>query len=483
MNDRNNLSFNVSYKPISQDVELPNSTILYKSNVPLNTISSLSSNNLKSNETAFSLFYKRTFKKPIEEFTAEASYYMFKSVAGNDFTNNRHPYNSDVILDTVSRLEDDLNKRNYFSTKLDYVYPVGMNTKIEAGYQFYYQQMGYDFIIDNQADTNLFEYAELRNSVYGGVTLNLKKLGFQAMLRVENSHIMADSVTRPDYSCFLPSANIQYKFSASHNLKLTYNRRINRPGIYSMNPNLKIGQSYDITQGNPDLRPDYRDRLQLTYTWNFGSNYFSPYVYDEFFSDKVSSRFSIIQSPVNGSLTTLSKPFNILSGSEYGGGINAMLWYVNINARIYNGHYSEYTEGSFSIPARDYFSYAITSYAFVNFDKKKKTTAFIYLSYNGVNINAQSKTYSIPLYGLGGQWQIKDHTIGIFWLLPFSKDIRFSRTETETIAYISKNITGINMANFIMFSYSYKFNKGRNVKKLDHKVEVESDSKSQTIGR
>ena len=483
MNDRNNLSFNVSYKPIHQNVELPNSTILYKSNVPLNTISSLSSNKLKSNETAFSLFYKKTFKKPIEEFTAEASYYIFKSVAGNDFTNIRHPYNSDVGLDTVSRLEDDLNNRNYLSTKLDYVYPIGLNAKIEAGYQFYYQQMAYDFNINNQEESNLFEYAELRNSVYGGVTLNLKKFGFQAMLRVENSHIMADSVTRPDYSCFLPSANIQYKFSASHNLKLTYNRRINRPGIYDMNPYWKIGQSYDVTRGNPDLRPDYRDRLQFTYTWNFGSNYFSPYVYDEFFADKVSSRYSIIPSPVNGSWTTLSEPFNLLSGSEYGGGINAMLWYVNINARIYNGHYSKYTEGTFSIPARDYFSYAITSYAFVNFDKKKKTTAFVYLSYNGVNINAQSKTYSVPLYGLGGQWQIKDHTIGIFWLLPFSKEIKFNRTETETVAFTSENITGIDMSNFIMFSYSFKFNKGRNVKKLDHKVEVESDSKSQTIGR
>jgi outer membrane receptor protein involved in Fe transport len=485
INDKNNMSFNVSYKPISQDIEMPNSTILFKSDTPMNTISSLTNNDLRSNETSFSLFYKKTFKKPIEEFTAEASYYMFKSVAGNDFTNTRHPYNSDVILDTYSRLEDDLNKRNYFSTKLDYVYPVGMNTKIEAGYQFYYQLMTYDFKIDNKVESNLFEYAELRNSAYGGVTLNLKKFGFQAMLRVENSHIMADSVTRPDYSCFLPSANIQYKFSASHNLKLTYNRRINRPGIYSMNPYWKIGQSYDVSRGNPDLRPDYRDRLQFTYTWNFGSNYFSPYVYNEFFSDKVSSRFSIIQYPVNGSLTTttLSKPFNLLSGYEYGGGINAMLWYVNINARIYNGHYSKYTEGLFSIPARDYFSYAITSYAFVNFDKKKKTTAFVYLSYNGVNINTQSKTYSVPLYGLGGQWQIKDHTIGIFWLLPFSKDIKFSRTETETTAFASTNITGINMSNFIMFSYSYKFNKGRNVKKLDHKVEVESDSKSQTIGR
>jgi len=483
MNDKNNLSFNVSYKPIYQDVEMPNSTILYKSGTPLNTISSLSSNILNSNEASFSLFYKRTFKKPIEEFTAESSYYIFKSVTENDFANTRHPYNSEVILDTYSRLEDDLNKRNYFSTKLDYVYPVGLNAKIEAGYQFYYQLMTYDFNIDNQAESNLFEYAELRNSVYGGFTMNLKKFGFQAMLRVENSHIMADSVTRPDYSCFLPSTNMQYKFSASHNLKLTYNRRINRPGIYDMNPYWKIGQSYDVSQGNPDLRPDYRDRLQFTYTWNFGSNYFSPYVYDEFFADKVSSRYSIIQSPVNGSLTTLSKPFNLLSGSEYGGGINAMLWYVNINARLYNGHYSEYNEGSFSIPARDYFSYAITGYAFVNFDKKKKTTAFLYLSYNGVNINAQSKTYNIPIYGLGGQWQIKDHNIGIFWLLPFSKDVKFSRTETETAFYTSTNITGIDLANFIQFSYSYKFNKGRNVKKLDHKVEVESDSKSQTIGR
>jgi hypothetical protein len=31
--------------------------------------------------------------------------------------------------------------------------------------------------------------------------------------------------------------------------------------------------------------------------------------------------------------------------------------------------------------------------------------------------------------------------------------------------------------------YSYKFNKGKNVKKLDHKVDVESDSKSQSIGK
>ena len=395
----------------------------------------------------------------------------------------RYPYNSDSTLSTYTRLEDNINERNYFSIKLNYVQPLGLSAKIETGYQLYYQQMSYLFNVDNQESTNLFKYAEFRNSIYGGITCNLKKVGFQAMLRIENSHIKADSVTEPKYTCFLPSVNLQYKFSASHNLKFTYNRRINRPGIYDMDPYYKIDQNYNITQGNPNLKPDYRDRLQLTYTWNFGSNYFSPYIYQEYFSNKVGRQYLVINSPINNTLTTITKPFNLLSGYESGGGLNAMLWYININARIYKGHFNEYTGQSIVIPAVDYFSYSITSYAFATLDKNKKTTAYVFLSYNGVNMNAQSKTYSIPFYGLGVQKQIKDHSFGVFYLLPFSTNIKFSRTETETPAYNSSNTIGFDVSHYIQFMYSYKFNKGKNVKKLDRKIEVESDSKSQAIGK
>ncbi len=483
MNDKNNLSFNISYKPTYQNIDLTSETWLYKNSNPLNTVSSLTNNNLRSEETSVSLFYKKTYKKPVQEFTAEANYYRFKSNEGNDFTNTTFIYNSDSTLSTYSRLEDNVNERNYFSLKLNYVLPLGLSAKIETGYQLYYQQMSYLFNINNQESTNLFEYGEFRNSAYGGITYNLKKIGMQAMLRVENSHIKADSVTQPNYYCFLPSVNLQYKFSASHNLKFTYNRRINRPGIYDMDPYYKIGQNYDITQGNPDLKPDYRDRLQLTYTWNFGSNYFSPYIYKEYFTNKIGRRYLVINSPVNNELTTITKPFNLLSGYETGGGINAMLWFVNINARIYKGHFNEYNGQSIFIPSVDYFSYSITSYAFAPLAKNKKTTAFVFMSFNGVNRNAQSKTYSIPFYGLGMQQQIKDHSFGIFYLLPFSRNINFQKTLTQTPAYDSRNVIGFDVSNFIQFSYSYKFNKGKNVKKLDHKSDVESDSKSQAIGR
>ena len=483
INDKNNLSFNISYKPIGQDINVPGETFLYKNNIPLNTVSSLSNNNLHSDEIAASLFYTKTFNKPVQEFTAETNLYWFKSNTGNDFINTTYLYNSNTEINSYSRLEDDINNRNYFSVKLNYVQPLGMSGKIETGYQIYNQQMSYLFNINNQESSNLFKYNEFRNSVYGGITFNLKKIGFQAMLRVENSHIKADSVTAPNYTCFLPSANVQYKFSASHNLKFTYNRRINRPGIYNMDPYYKIGQNYDISVGNPNLKPDYRDRLQLTYTWNFGSNYFSPYAYKEFYKDKIGSEYQVLTSPISGTLTTFTKPFNLLSGYESGGGVNAMLWYVNINARIYKGHINEYTGQTVTIPGLDYFSYSLTGYAFAQFDKNKKTTAFVYLSYNGVTRNAQSKTYSLPLYGIGGQKQIKDHSIGIFWLLPFSKNIEYQRTTTETPAFNSKNIVGFDVSGFVQISYSYKFNKGKNVKKIDHKVDVESDSKSQAIGK
>jgi hypothetical protein len=136
-----------------------------------------------------------------------------------------------------------------------------------------------------------------------------------------------------------------------------------------------------------------------------------------------------------------------------------------------------------TIPARDYYSFSITSYAFAPLDKDKKSSVYVFINYNGVNVDAQTKTYSTPFYGLGAQKQYKNHTFGAFYLLPFSKNIEFNRTETETTAYRMQNIIGFDVSYYIQFMYTYKFNRGKNVKKLDRKIDVESDSKTQGIGK
>jgi hypothetical protein len=244
-----------------------------------------------------------------------------------------------------------------------------------------------------------------------------------------------------------------------------------------------VGANYEISQGNPDLRPEYRDRLQVTYTWNFGSNYFSPLVYYEALSDKIGQKYMTIVSPIDSNITNFRKPYNMLTGYEFGGGINTMLWYVNINARIYKGHFDAYTGYSDYIPARDYFSYSITGYVYAPLSKDKKSTAFVYLSYDGVKMDAQTKTYTMPIFGVGAQKQIKDHSFGFFYLLPFCREINYQRTETTTADYFAKNIVGFDVSWYIQFMYSYKFNKGKNVKKSNRDINIESDSKNVGIGR
>jgi hypothetical protein len=248
-----------------------------------------------------------------------------------------------------------------------------------------------------------------------------------------------------------------------------------------MNPYWRIGQNYDISQGNPNLKPDYRDRMQLTYTWNFGSNYFSPNIYYEVLSDKVGRQYMGIRSPIDSSWTTFSKPYNLLSGYEFGGGINAMLWIVNFNARILKGHYDAFEGQSIHIPERDYYSFSASGQAFKSFGKEKKTTVFAFLSYNGVTVDAQAKTYNIAFYGVGAQKELKNHSLGLVYLLPFSGNVRLSRTDTKTPVYNIRNDIGFDVSYYIMVLYSYKFNKGKNVKKLDHKIQVESDSKTRGI--
>ena len=82
MNDKNNLSFNISFKPISQNVDLSSETYLYKSGNPLNTIASLTNTNMHSNEASVSLFYKKLPDKNTIEFRLYDSSKGFPHVIG-----------------------------------------------------------------------------------------------------------------------------------------------------------------------------------------------------------------------------------------------------------------------------------------------------------------------------------------------------------------------------------------------------------------
>ena len=482
LNDKNTLSINYSYKPYSNLVDIANDGDIFLGNDEVNRQENATHVSTGSSESNVSLFYRKKFEKPIQEFTIESIYYKFNSEDDNDFNQQLYPAGSMILLDSIIRNELTINERDYLNTRIDYIQPIGVDMRLEAGFQFYLQHMDYSYRTNDEIVNNDYLYAEMRNSAYASFYWKLKKFTLQTTLRVENSDIDINSNIKNRYTTLLPSANLMYKLNTRHNLKLTYNRRINRPGLYRLNPFERLNNDLSVSAGNPYLEPEYKDRLQLSYTMNIKKVNFSPYIYHEFYSDKIDNRTTLKLTSISEVPAVYTSPENLLTGYEQGFGLNTTVAFFNLNGSIFRGHFNAFSDSLSVISARNYFSFRLNSYV-VKPLFKEKLNVFAFINYNGAMRSAQTLTYSPMLWGLGVNQNIKNHSWGLFYLLPFSKTIQFTKVITETPIIYSENTQLFDASWFIQLMYSYKFNKGRAIKKTDRKSEIDSDTKGGGLGR
>ncbi len=480
IDDKHDLSLNYSYKPTVINNDQINQGVIYVDDIPSYEQAYTNTNDMSSGESNMSLFFRKKFKKPIQEFTFENTVYWFNSHDENEYSSLLYSDDNSDQIDNVIYTENVEEKRKYFNSKIDYIQPVGVSMRMETGYEFYYQDMFFDTDYSNSVLSNDYTYGETRNAMYLSWIWNQKKISVMASLREEYSDISINDSTTTNYFTFLPSATFQYKINSNQNIKLTYNRRISRPRISQLNPFEKLNSYQYISSGNPYLEPEKKDKIELKYSINFKKNFISPYVYYTVFSDRISTVNTLDE--VSNSETTILKtyPDNVLTGSQKGIGLNSMLWYLKLDGDIYKGHYNAFNSDYTQIKARDYLSYNATAYAIWQ-PLKDTLTVVGFVMYRGVNYAAQSKTYSNPLYGFGGMYKLKNHTFAVNWLFPGTKDFNYSRMVTETDNLYSEVKSSFDVKYFIQFTYRYSFHKGKNIKKVGHKSRVESDTKSSGI--
>lgn len=114
-----------------------------------------------------------------------------------------------------------------------------------------------------------------RQHVFGAYTeynLRYKKFGLKGGLRYEftSQNVKFDNYNEPPvnatFSDVVPSLLLSYTLGDSQNLTLGYNMRINRPGIYYLNPFRDSSQSpYVLQYGNPDLETERYNSLTFGY--------------------------------------------------------------------------------------------------------------------------------------------------------------------------------------------------------------------------
>ena len=76
----------------------------------------------------------------------------------------------------------------------------------------------------------------------------------------------SSGINIPDYGNFVPSINLSKNLSGGKTIKLAYNRRLQRPGIQFLNPNVNAANPQNITVGNPYLSPELSDNIEASFS-------------------------------------------------------------------------------------------------------------------------------------------------------------------------------------------------------------------------
>ncbi|AJA07323.1 TonB-dependent receptor [Sphingopyxis fribergensis] len=145
--------------------------------------------------------------------------------------------------------------------------------------------------------------------------------------RVEGTNSFSPIVAKRSDVDILPSATARLKFPGSFQTRLTYSRSMRRPDFGSLNPSESltvVGNVFLInngTRGNPDLRPQKSDSIDLTAEYYFDSGYVAVTGYYRSIKDRVVT--SNRQEEIGGENYLISTPRNIgsvdLKGIEVSG--------------------------------------------------------------------------------------------------------------------------------------------------------------------
>ena len=240
------------------------------------------------NRTTLNLNWKHSIDTLGQEISFDADYVHnvgpFKDTLKTDYSNNQTTSQTSLLSN------DSHTETNVFAFKSDYTKPF-KGGRFDAGVKFSSVQTALDNLFysflnsqwaKNLSLSNHSFYHENINAAYVNLNKQLKKWSVQAGLRLENMNMNANQslgtykVDRTNTGLF-PSLFASYQLNKNSTMKVSVSRRINRYSFYSIMPYKQVVDSLDTWHGNPDLKPEHSNILELGYAYK--NKYFFNFSY------------------------------------------------------------------------------------------------------------------------------------------------------------------------------------------------------------
>jgi outer membrane receptor protein involved in Fe transport len=208
----------------------------------------------------------------------------------NNFTNSvfdpSGPTDRDArrYLGQLGNNNDSYNEE--YTGQLDYQTPTVKDQLLELGVKDIVRRVNSDYSYFYDASqqppanspnlNNSFRYRQNVAAGYATYTIGLPK-GFTIKpgVRFEYTTISADftnskgtltSTDIPDYGVLVPGINLSRRLENGNVVKFSYNRRIQRPSLQFLNPNVQASNPLNVSRGNAELGPEYTNNYEVGYS-------------------------------------------------------------------------------------------------------------------------------------------------------------------------------------------------------------------------
>ncbi|SEW25870.1 Outer membrane receptor proteins, mostly Fe transport [Chitinophaga sp. YR573] len=238
----------------------------------------ISNNHSSIHSLDWSLAYKR--KELTILYSGSSGTPRNEYLQSQTYNNAVFPYTGSSSNNPGTDIEHDLS--------IDYSHKVNKNLTFETGVKTTLQKIGsntdvqvFDTLqklyIHSPLQSYQFNYDMKVYAGYLSASFSLFNfLDVKAGARFEHTDIKIDlpGTHIPSYNTVVPAIIFSHNLSNDRFVKLAYTRRIERPEYRELNPFLNLSDPYNITTGNPLLKPEIGNNIELGFgkTFSNGGN-------------------------------------------------------------------------------------------------------------------------------------------------------------------------------------------------------------------
>ena len=330
---KNTFSFEAIGNMEGQDNNENLNTALYKKTNDLKTNTNRHSIEIARSKVAeFSVAYSRKFDIERKTLSANITSSINRDRENTTITSQALDENEIGTGNPWYQRTHNYENGHVSTAKLDYAFPLSKRALIETGYKGIFRSIYADFQtsdlrnnveIVNTGASNIFKFNEQVQAAYIQYSSSFGKAlteKWKYDLGVRAEQVLNDGNTQNgstkftnSYLKLFPTASLVYYPTTDEYWKISYGKRINRPGLGQLNPFTDITDSLNPHSGNPNLQPEIIHAMELGFSkeWNnysLSSNLFYRYAINTI------RQYSQLQP--NGA--NLSFPVNIGNATTYG---------------------------------------------------------------------------------------------------------------------------------------------------------------------